>query len=397
MERVLDGIRILDLSRVLSGPYCSAQLADMGAEVIKVEQPGGWDDRGLGPFAADGQSITYGLMIGRNKKGITLDLRSQKGKGLFRELVKVSDVVLENFSPGGREVMGLDYSTLKEINPSIILVSVSGFGQYGPYRNKLSFDPAAQAASGAMAYTGFPGGPPTRAQVGYVDFGAGLHAALGTMYALYHRAKTGKGQAVDVSLFDVAVGFTSGLGGPAEYKLNKVLRPQIGNHSYHNFSNSFQTKDGWIVISVITNGLWERFINVVEMSDIAVDERFNSDEARYQNRELFEPRVAAWMAQKTNAEVERLMEEARVPCSRVNTVADLLNDPQVQAREMLVDIDYPGLGEVPVPGVVVKLSETPGGIERRAPAVGEHNEEVYCGLLGLPREELSTLWEERVI
>jgi crotonobetainyl-CoA:carnitine CoA-transferase CaiB-like acyl-CoA transferase len=394
---VLEGIRVLDFSRVVSGPYCSTQLADMGAEVIKVEQPGGWDDRQLGPFAANGQSITYSLMGTRDKKGITLDMRSPKGKEIFKELVKVSDIVLENFSPGGREIMGLSYPSLKEINPAIIFVSISGFGQTGPNSHRLSFDPAAQAASGAMAYTGFPGGPPTRAQVGYVDLGAGLHAALGAMYALYHRAMTGKGQAVDVSLFDVAVGFTGGLGGPAEYKLNKVLRPQIGNHSYHNFSNSFQTKDGWIVISVISEGLWKRFVKTIDMDDLARDARFQSDESRYQNRELFEPAIAEWMAQRTTAEVEQLMEQARVPCGRVNTVADLLDDPQVKAREMLVDVDYPGIGKVPVPGVVVKLSETPGRIKSRGPTVGEHNEEVYCGLLGLTPEELSSLRDEGVI
>lgn len=394
---VLEGIRVLDFSRVLSGPYCSSQLADMGAEVIKIEQPGGWDDRGLGPFAANGQSITYSMMGSRNKKAITLDLRSAKGKEIFRELVKVSDVVLENFSPGGREFMGLDYPSLKEINPAIVFVSVSGFGQYGPYRNRLSFDPAAQAESGAMAYTGFPGGPPTRAQVGYVDLGAGLHAALGTMFALYHRAKTGVGQSVDVSLFDVAVGFTGGLGGPAEYKLNNVLRPQLGNHSYHNFSDCFKTKDGWIVISVISDGLWSRFVDVIGMKDFVSDARFQSDESRYQNREFFEPAVAEWMKQKTTVEVEQLMEKARVPCGRVNTVADLLNHPQVEAREMLVDVEYPGVGKVPVPGVVVKLSETPGRIESRGPTVGEHNEEVYCGLLGFTSQKLNSLRDEGVI
>ncbi len=397
MQKVLEGIRVLDLSRVLSGPYCSSQLADMGAEVIKVEQPGGWDDRSLGPFAANGQSIAYSMMGSRNKKGITLDIRSKKGREIFRELVKVSDVVLENFSPTGREIMGLSYPALKEINPAIILVSISGFGQYGPYRHKLSFDPAAQAASGAMAYTGFPGGPPTRAQVGYVDFGAGLHAALGTMFALYHRERTGIGQSVDVSLFDVAVGFTGGLGGPAEYKLNNVLRPQIGNHSYHNFSNCFATKDGWIVISVISNGLWSRFLEAVDMKHLLGDARFESDEARYQNRELFEPLVAEWMAPRTTLEVEQLMDKARVPCGRVNTVADLLHDPQVLAREMLVDLEHPGLGTVPVPGVVVKLSETPGKIEHRGPTIGEHNEEVYCGLLGLTSEQLGSLRAEDVI
>lgn len=397
MKKVLTGIRVLDLSRVLSGPYCSLQLADMGAEVIKIEQPGGWDDRALGPFACDGRSITYGLMVGRNKKAITLDLRSQRGKELFRKLVEISDVVLENFSPGGREVMGVDYEALKEINPSIILVSVSGFGQYGPSRNKLSFDPAAQAASGAMAYTGFPGSPPTRAQVGYVDFGAGLYAALGTMYALYHRLATGEGQAVDVSLFDVAVGFTSALGGPAEFKLNGVLRPQIGNHSYHNFSNSFRTRDGWVVISVISDGLWRRFVNVIGMPQLLDDPKFDTDEARYQNRDLFEPTIAAWMAERETAEVEGLLESARIPCSRVNTVGDLLDHPQVKAREMLVDIDYPGVGAVPVPGVVVKLSRTSGAIERRAPDVGEHNQEIYSGLLGITAGELSQLKAEGVV
>lgn len=397
MVRVLDGIRVLDLSRVLSGPYCSLQLADMGAEVIKVEQPGGWDDRSLGPFAPNGVSITYGMMVGRNKKAITLDLRNAKGMELFRKLVRVSDIVLENFSPEGRKAMGISYESLKSLNPRIILVSVSGFGQDGPGRLRLSFDPAAQAVSGAMAYTGFPDGPPTRAQVAYVDFGAGIQAALGAMYALYHRERTGVGQAVDVSLLDVAVGFTAGLGGPAEYRLNGVLRPKIGNHSYYNFSNAFKTKDGWIVVSVVGNALWKRFVAATAIEGLMGDARFETDEARFLNREHFEPQVAEWMAQRATEEIESLLESARVPCGRVNTVADVLDDPQVAARQMLVDLEYDGVGRVPVPGVVVKLSETPGRIERRAPSVGEHNEEIYCGLLGVSPKELGRLRNQGVV
>ncbi len=394
---VLEGIRVLDLSRYVAGPYCGALLADMGAEVIKIERPGGGDERMVGPFAPNGEAMSFYMNLSRNKKGITLNLMGEKGREILRELVKRSDVVLENFTPAAAEAMGLDYQSLKELNPGIILVSVSGFGKYGPYSQRTCFDSIAQAMSGAMSYTGFPDGPPMRAAVPYVDFSAATNAALGTMFALFHRQRTGVGQMVDVALLDTAVAFVAGMGVAAEYQVLGQVRGPIGNHSFYNATDCFRAKDGWVMVSIIGNSLWRRFLGVIGREELASDPRFKDDMSRYQNRALINPIVSQWMAEKTVDEVIRLLEEARVPCGPVNTIAEVVADPQVKAREMLVDVEYPDVGEVPVGGVVIKLSETPGKIRKRGPRVGENNDEVYRGLLGLSPEELERLKAEGVI
>ena len=397
MEKVLEGIRVLDFSRYGSGPYCGALLADMGAEVIRVESPGGGIDRQFGPFAPNGENIVYGMIMARNKKGITLDLRSDKGKEILKELVKRADIVVENYGAEGKEIMGLDYRSLSEINPAIILVSISGFGTFGPYARKLAFDNIAQAMSGAMSYGGFPNNPPTRAAVPYADFNSAVYGALGAMFALYYREKTGKGQMVDIALLDAAFSMVAGMGVAAEYKLLNYIRPQQGNQGYYCFTNSFKAKDGWVMVMVISNTIWRRFLRVIGRGDLAHDPRFTDDMARYQNREILNSIVSEWVSQRTVNEAVNSLEEARIPCGKVNSIAGIIDDPHIRVREMLVELDFPGVGLVPLSGVVPKLSETPGKIERRAPLVGEHNEEIYCGLLGFKKEELERLKEEGVI
>ena len=397
MEKVLEGIRALDFSRYAAGPYCGMLLADMGADVIKVEKPGGEEDRKLGPFAPNGDNIPYGMILGRNKKGITLNLRSEKGKELLSNLLMKTDVVVHNFTAGSQEGKVLDYESLNAINPGIIVVSITGFGNTGPYAKRPCFDSIAQAMSGGMSYTGFPGQPPTRAGAAYVDFGTGVHAALGTVLALYHRQRTGKGQMVDMAMLDVAVSFVASLGCAAEYKLLGYSREQIGNHSFYNLSDCFETKDGWVMISVIGNGLWSRFVTAMNRDDLKDDPNFSGDMIRFQNRHLLRPIISDWMKERSTDEVVRLLEDARVPCGKVNSIAEMVDNPQVKAREMLVDVTYPNVGPVPLSGVPIKLSETPGGIETRAPNVGEHNKDIYCGLLGITPDELSQLEEEGAI
>lgn len=397
MDKALGGIRVLDFARYIAGPYCGMVLADMGAEVIRVEQPGGADDRELGPFTPDGTPLAFGITIPRNKKGITLNLRTEKGKGILKELVKHSDVVLENFGPGTKEEMGFDYEVLSKVNPRIVLVSVSAFGNSGPYSNRVAFDHIMQAMCGAMSFSGFPDRPPLRAAVSYVDFSSALYAALGTMFALFHRERTGRGQAVDIALFDVAFSFIASLGVAAEYLLLGQTRPRIGNAGFYSFSNSFPTRDGAVFVGVVGSNLWRRFVKVIGHGEWASNPRFKDDMARYINREAIIPSVSEWTTQRSTDEVIRLLEEARVPCGRVNSIAEAVAEPQVRAREMLVELDYPGVGKVPLSGVVPKLSATPGRVETRAPLVGEHNEEVYCGLLGFTPEQLRELEQEGVI
>lgn len=397
MAKVLEGIRVLDFSRYAAGPSGGMILADMGAEVIRVEPPGGADDRTLGPLAPNGQAIPYCLIFARNKRGITLNVRSEKGRELLHRLVKKTDVVMHNFTSGSPEAKILGYEALKAVNPTIIVLSLSGFGNSGPYTQRPCFDSIAQAISGAMSYNGFPGNPPARAAVAYVDLATGVYAALGIMFALYHKQSTGEGQAVDLALLDTAVSFVSSMGTAAEVKLLNFVRQPIGNYSFYTYANAFKTKDGWVMVNLIGEALWQRFIKLVGREELGTDPRFVGEMKRFENRELITDLVKPWMAERTSVEVVRSLEEARVPCGKVNNLAEMTVDPQVRAREMLVEVDYPGIGKVPLPGVVPKLSRSPGKIERRAPLVGEHNEEIYGGLLGLPGQQLSQLKREGAI
>lgn len=397
MGRVLEGIRVLDFGRVIASAYCGTLLADMGAEVIRIDRPGGEFDRFLGPFAPNGQSLAYGLITPRNKKSITVDIRHPKGKAILEALIERSDIVVSGFTRQGNRMMGLEYDKLKEINKGIILVAISGFGQNGPYADRTSFDAIAQAESGAMSYTGFPGSPPTRAAVPYADFGSSILGAYGAMLALFHRERTGRGQMVDVALMDTALTFVAGMGVVAEYTLFKHIRPQVGNHSFYNFTDSFEAKDGWVMICAIGNSIWKRLTGVIRREDLLHDPRFQNDIGRFENRHLLRPIVSEWTSRHSVAEVIRMLDEARVPCGRVNTARDVIDDPQVKAREALINVDYPEIGPVPLPGVPVKLSETPGGIETGAARLGEHNNDVYGSLLGYNADELITLKEEGVI
>ncbi|MDO8491807.1 MAG: CoA transferase [Dehalococcoidia bacterium] len=396
MKPVLEGIKVLDFSRYISGPYASLLLADMGAEVIRVERPGGEDDRQLGPFAPNGQSISV-MCQTRNKKGITLNLQSEGGRKLLADLVKQIDVIVENFGTGGKEAMGLDYTNLSKLNPGLIMLSISGFGTTGPLARRLAFDPVAQAFAGAMSITGFPEAPPTRSAVPWVDFGTGVYGALAVALALYHRKETGEGQLIDMAMLDTAVSYVAAFGVPAEYAVTGVVRPRDGNHSYYNFSNCFQARDGWVFISGIGDNLWRRLAEAIGKPEWGADPRFATNTARFDNRLVIDEAINGWIEDKTSAQAIDILENKRVPCCRVNSAADILDHPQVKAREMIVELDYPGVGKVPVSGIPLKLPKTPGTIRRRAPNVGEHNPEVYGELLGLSEKELAALRKDGAI
>ena len=397
MGELLEGIRVLDFSRYKAGPTCGQILGDMGAEVIRVERPDGEDDRQLSPFAAGKQS-SYLMFTGRNKKGITLNLQKQKGKKLLEELVKRSDVVIENFGPEVNKRLGLDYESLKKIKPDIIVVSVSAFGQYGPYASRLGFDAIAQAVSGLMWVSGFPQGLPMKLGVNFIDTTTGIYGALGTLYALYHRERTGEGQSVDISLLDTAVSFMESI--PAEYEVANEIRPQVGNsHTYSGPYDTYKAKDGYFFLGVVGNTVWRRFLKMMNREELANDPRFQSDydRARPESRQFFTDWLNGWAAEKTVDEVVNQFNEAGVPCARVNTVPEATADPHIRTREMLVEVEHPEVGKVPLIGIPIKLSKTPGKIRTTAPALGEHNEEIYHDLLGYNPQELSHLKEEGVI
>ena len=395
MDGVLENIRILDMSRFISGPYCAQILADMGAEVIRIEKVGGGDDRFLGPFTQNNESM--GVMIySRNKKGITLNIRTEEGQALFKKLARISDVVIENFTAGYLESSGIGYEDLKKINPGIIFASITAYGCNGPYSTKGGFDQIIQGMSGMMYVTGHPGDPPTKAGVSLTDYGAALYTALGIMFALRHRDKTGEGQMIDVSLFDTAISFLETI--IPEYKVNHHVRTQIGNRRpYSAPTDTYKAKDGYVSISISTEGLWRRFTKLIGREELLNDPRFSGNANRTTNQHFLNNLTAAWVSDKTVEEALRLLDEAHIPCGTVQTITEAVEDPQVKARKMIVDLDHPGSGSVPLPGVVIKMSKTPGTIKTPAPKAGQHNEEIYGQLLGLSEDEISELKGKKII
>lgn len=395
--KALEGVRVLDFSRMLAGPYCSELLAQMGAEVIRIERPGGELDRTMGIPMGDTTWAFFFLHTACNKKCITLNMQSPKGMEIAKELTKRSDVILHNLTSNVAKAIGMEYETFKEVNPAIIFAALSGFGQSGPYKDRTAFDVILQAMSGAMSLTGFPDKPPIRSAVSFIDFGTGILTALGIMMALYHREKTGVGQMVDTALIDTATSYIASHGLVSEYSLFKQHRLRVGNTSFWAFADCFKTKDGYVFFYVPFDNSWKKFAKTIGREDLADDPRFAADHLRFANRHILYPIVSDWVSDKTSDEVTKILEGIRIPCGPVNTIADLIEDPQVREREMLQEVEYPGIGKLSPPGVPIKLSETPGKIEKRPPLLGENNEEIYQGLLGFSAEELAQLQAENVI
>lgn len=396
MDKTLEDIRVLDFSRFGAGPYCAALMADLGAEVVRVENPGGAVDRFFGATDPNGESLVY-KATGRNKKGITLNISSPKADDILRALVQRYDVVIHNLPPGSRDGEKLSYTELVKINPRIIVGAISGFGQSGPNASRVSFDTTAQAMSGGMWIQGFPDNPPLVTAIRHVDYSAGAILAFSILSAIYYRQRTGKGQMVDVALCDVAVNFVQNIGALMLYKIYGEIRKFVGNFGFGAYMDCCQARDGWVYIAPVGDIQWNKFTKIIGREDMGSDLRFRSDMTRWENRLYIHEVVSQWVADKTINEVIEILDKARVAVSRVNTVAEMMEDSMIKAREMIVNIDHPGLGEIPIPGVVPKLSETPGGIERRAPMAGEHNEEIYCNILGFDKEYISRLSDEGTI
>ncbi len=401
MASALAGIRVLDFSRVFAGPLCGMLLADMGADVIRIDSPRGEIDRTYALRGPDGETLTF-KAINRGKKGITLRLNSEEGAAILEELVRHSDVIIHNFVVGTALAEKLNYDRLKKINPGIVVAAITGYGQYGPYAERVCLDYVTQAKSGIMALTGFPGNPPTRASVAFVDFGTGLSAALGILLALYHREKTGMGQAIDAALFDIAAFLSQAvwaLMASAVYgrEVSEKIYKRGGNFGWSSYMNCLEAKDGWVMIAPTSDGLWQRFVKAIGDDELATDPRFKIDRARGENAALIDRIVKEWVAQRTVDEVVNTLQGAGVPCEPVNSMYQLLDDPQIKAREMIVYADHPELGRIPLPGTPIKLSLTPGRIGALAPKLGEHNEEIYGKLLGFSLEKLSQLKQRGII
>lgn len=391
---VLDGYRVLDLSRFIAGPLCAQMLGDMGAEVIKVERPSGEDARKHEPFYR-GESV-YTMMYNRNKYGVTLDTRHPGALALLEDLVRCSDVVVENYRPGTMERMGLGYERLRELRSDIVLVSISGFGQTGPLAQRGLFDAIAQAASGLMSLTGEPEGQPTLTGTYIADYIAGYHGAIGALLALLHRERSGEGQHVDVASLDALF---SALGTwPSAVAM-------LGAHPGRNGSrdlltgpaNVFPAKDGFVYIHAGTDPLFPRLCRAMAREDLLADERFRSIPGRMAHIEELEQAVTDWSTRHTCREINETLGETGIPFAEVATVEDVVTSPQIAAREMMVDVEHPTLGSLRVPGIPIKLGATPGTIRKAPPTVGEDNEQIYRGLLGRSAEDLTRLRAEGVI
>jgi crotonobetainyl-CoA:carnitine CoA-transferase CaiB-like acyl-CoA transferase len=390
----LSGIRVIDFGRFIAGPYCAMLLADMGADVIRVDRRQGSEDRYIAAITESGEGGGF-LSLNRNKRNLTLDTSKPESVELIHRLVKGADVVVANLPNNVLKSMRLDYESLKAINPDIILARISTFGPDGPYANRVGFDTVAQAMSGAMSLTGFPG-TPVRDIVPFEDYGTALHTAFGVMVALYHRAQTGEGQIVDGSLLATGITYVQGL--LAERSVLGIERKQLGNTSFYAApSDAYQTKDGWIVVSAVGNDMFARWARLVGREDFIGDPRFAGDQLRADNREAITEAMNAWLATRTTEQAIAELEKARIPAGPVLDLQQVLDDPQVKARELLRYVDHPGAAKpVPLADTAVRLSATPGGIRTRAAALGEHTDEVLREI-GYSADEVASLRAGEVV
>jgi crotonobetainyl-CoA:carnitine CoA-transferase CaiB-like acyl-CoA transferase len=371
----LDDLFVVDLSRILSGPVCTMLLADMGAQVIKVEPPPlGDDSRQWGPPFIGGIS-TYFLSINRNKKSLGLNLKTADGRRILWKLIERADVLIENFRPGVLDKLGFGYEAVHKANPRTVYCSVSGFGQTGPYRDRPGYDVIAQGESGVMDLTGYPDGPPAKLGASLADIVAGLYACNGICLALLARHKTGKGQHVDVGLLD---GMVSTLTYHALIYLTTGRSPKRAGTRHPSIVpyESFEAKDGFVNIAVTNQKQWENFCQVCGFPEIAQDSRFAEMKARLVNYGELRPMIERVISKMTRAEVFAAMSEVGIPAGPINSVGEIMEDPHIHAREMVQQLIHPDYGPLKVLGIPIKLSDTPGVVENAPPKFGEHNHEV---------------------
>jgi len=371
--KALEGIKILDLSRVLAGPFCTMLLADMGAEVIKVEIPDKGDDSRSFPPFKKGQG-TYFINFNRNKKSIVLNLKKSSDVFKFLEIIKSMDVLVENFRPGTMEKMGLGYERIKSVNNQLIYASISGFGHYGPYKDKPGYDIIGQAMGGIMSITGWPDGPPTRTGTAIADILAALFCTIGILSALQARTLYGKGQKIDVALVDSVV---SAIGTILQiYMVEKRIPKRSGNkYDFIAPYEAFMAKDGWFVLGVGNDNIWKKFCGAISRKDLIDDERYNTNVERVKhNKELAEI-IGSWSATLTVEEIISVLEEDGIPAAPINNLEQIVNDPHIAiAREMIQQIVHPIAGEVKITGNPIKMSETNPQIYESSPLLGEHTD-----------------------
>ncbi|HIB10755.1 MAG: formyl-CoA transferase [Chloroflexi bacterium] len=394
--KALDGIRVLDLTRALAGPFCTLMLGDNGADVIKVEIPGSGDDtRKWGPPFI-GEESAYYLSINRNKRSLTLNLQDAQAQEVFMKLAQDIDVVVENFTPGVMGRFGLDYDAVKAVNPKVVYCSISGFGQDGPYRNRPAYDQIMQGVGGLMSITGEPDGEPQKIGIAVTDIGAGMWSAFAIMAALNHRGKTGEGQYIDISMLDAQVAWLTYQA--AFFFANGEAPKRMGAaHPTLVPYQAFMCKDGkYINVAVGSERIWERFCQGMEREDLKDHPDYATNSVRVNNRGAMVSMLQEIFLTRPVAEWVKDLQAANVPCGPINDLADVFADPQVLARNMYLEMAHPTLGSIKQTGLPIKFSLTPGGLDRHPPLLGEHNQEILKSL-GYSEADVQSLMAQSVI
>jgi formyl-CoA transferase len=397
MSKALEGIRIIDMTHNQAGPACTQILAWLGADVIKLETPGGGDVARTNLRDQDSDSLFF-LVLNANKRSLTLNLKSADGKALFRKLIARSDVLVENFSPGALDRLGFGFDVLQEINPRLIYATIKGFGTYGPYSGYKSFEPIAQAMGGAMSVTGFPDNPPTYVWPAIGDSGTGMHMAIGILGALQQRHGTGRGQQVEVAMQDAVVNLMRV--SLRDHQRFGEPRPRSGNQLGRTVpGTTYPCHPGGpndYVYIFVQPQMWQAFLGVLDRADLGDDSKFHTPAARWDNRDELNAIVEAWTRQRNKHEIMRMLGEAGVPSGACQDTGEVLADPHLKAREMILDIEYPPRGTSQTVGCPIKLSDSPAEV-KRPPQLGEHTEAVLGDLCDVDPEDLPRLRQEGVI
>lgn len=386
----LDGIKVLDLSRVLAGPYGTQILADHGAEVWKVEIPGKGDDtRAFGPPFQNGESA-YFMSVNRNKRSITINMKSNDGIEIIKNLLLKADVLIENFRPGTLDKFGLDADSALKMNPRLIYCSVSGFGQTGPWSRKPGYDLAIQGMGGIMSLTGEPDGPPAKVGTSIADIISGIYAAQGILLALVARNKTGRGQKIDISMLDGQISLLTYQAG-IYFAEGKSPMRKGNQHPTICPYETFKTKDGYLNLAVGNDKLWLSFCELINRPDLKSDERFTTNPKRVACRNILFPILSEIFSTRSTAEWISLLEKAGIPAGPIFTVEEVLEHEQTKAREMVVAMEHPKAGRIRLTGIPIKLSDTPGKIKTPPPVAGQHTEEILRNVLGYSKEKIEEL------
>ena len=395
--KALEGVRVLDLTRALAGPYCTMMLGDYGADVIKVELPGKGDDTRTWAPPFIGEESAYFLAINRNKRSMTLNLRHPEGKAIFLDLAKKADVVLENFTPGVVDRLGISYEDVKALNPGVVYCSISGFGQTGPYRTRSAYDQVMQGIGGIMSLTGEPGRLPVKMGIALTDIGAGMMAAYAVTMALFHRQRDGgEGQYIDVSMLDLQVAWLTYMAG---YYFATGKNPEKVGAAHPTLVpyQAFMCQDGkYVNVAVGSERLWERFCKAMGREDLFGHPDYALNGDRVRNREKLVPLLQEIFLQKPVDSWVGQLDGGGVPCGPVNELSDVFADPQVLSRDMLQEIPHPSLGSIKQAGIPIKFSGTPGSIQRHPPLLGEHTGEIL-GEMGYSEEDVRRLRDEEAI